>query len=569
MSATFYNQCRKHLERRGVPEVALALLTFAIYARSLFAGFVYDDHQMVEMPMAFNWTNIVRAFSEDLSTDHASNFYRPLTALWQSLVAQLAGSSTWGWHLASVLLHVLCVVLVFRLACALLNDRTLAALAAALFALHPTHVENVTWVSDSGDLLLGAFLLFSALAIVRWARTEQPGWWIAAWAAAAACCFVKETGVIVPLLLLVLIFSVERKVNGPAIVVTAISFFATSFAFLVLRSQVLHGFAHPLSKASNLQMALTLPSAMWFYLSHLLFPVRLGPFYPILYLSTWQSRDFWLPLLLLAAALAALAWLYTKLDDRCLFYFCAVWAVAPLLAPLYLKLFLNFELVHDRYLYLPSIALGVALARLCQKAGARRQSSAVVALVAILALAIFETVLYQGVWRSDTTMFERAVELTPGNARAWVNLGVEYLQAGDLTKGSEMMRRALVIQPDNAFAWFDLGNVALRSGDSSTAAGYLRKAVALEPRPNWLVLLGGAQYQLNQLPEAAWSAQQAAAQNPSEPGVHLLLGAIRLKQGEPDAAAQDLSLELQLHPGNPNAEAAMREAQAQIAKGSR
>src|ERR1039458_10234683 len=90
--------------------------------------------------------------------------------------------------------------------------------------------------------------------------------------------------------------------------------------------------------------------------------LRHFPFYPLAFVSDPRSKAFVVPLLLLAALLATLGWLLQRLSDRRLFWFCTVWVLAPLIAPLYLKLFPDFELVHDRYLYLPTIALGVALA---------------------------------------------------------------------------------------------------------------------------------------------------------------------------------------------------------------
>lgn len=156
------------------------MLTLLVYARSLSMGFVYDDHEMIDNPWLLSWKDVPKVFSQDLINSHRSNFYRPLALLWQVLVHRLAGTNPTAWHFSAILLHLLCVVLVFRLACKLLqdNDRGYAMLAAAVFALHPTHVEAVTWVSDAADPLMAAVLLLSALALLRWltSKSGSPLW---------------------------------------------------------------------------------------------------------------------------------------------------------------------------------------------------------------------------------------------------------------------------------------------------------------------------------------------------------------------------------------------------------
>lgn len=573
-STELHSRWRECLERPGCPEFLLVLLTLLVYARSLSMGFVYDDHSMIENPALLSWKDVPGLFSQDVMLGHASNFYRPLTLLWQDFVHRFAGANPIAWHSSEILLHLVCVVLVFRLACKLLDDRELATLATAVFALHPTHVEVVTWISDVADSLLTAILLLSSLALLRWLKSGSAAWWTAAWLLATACCFVKETGVIVPVLLLVLALSVESKVSRPAILLTGFSFLASSCGFLILRSQVLHGFSHPLSGAGNHEMLLTEPAALWFYLSHLLFPVKLGPFYPLAFVSDWQSAAFLLPLVFLVAILAVLGWLWQHLSDRRLFYFCAVWAMAPLIAPLYLKLFPDFELVHDRYLYIPSIALGVALAgglKALLSVTPKRltRNCLVIGAAVLVAAAAAETIVYQGVWQNDMNLFQRAVELTPRNARALVNLGVNKLTRGNYQEGTALLKRSLEIQPDNAFALFDLGNAALNSNDPATAESYFEKAVELEAHPRWLVLLASAEFKLGKLQEAELAAQQAIVVDPNERGAHLLLGGIRLQQGDPASAVREISSELQLNPGNQAALQALRFAQEQLAQQSR
>lgn len=572
---TFRSDWRKCLDRPGIPELVLVLLTLSVYARSLTMGFVYDDHEMIDNPWSLHWKDVPKLFTQDLIGNHRSNFYRPLALLWQAFVHAIAGGNPVAWHSSAILLHILCVVLVFRLACNLLqeSDRGYATLAAAVFAIHPTHVEVVTWISDSADLLMTAILLFAALALFHWLQSGSPIWWTASCLLGTACCFVKEIGIFAPILLLVLALSVKAKVSRPAIILTGFSLLLSSCGFLILRSQVLHGFAHPLSGVGNRDMVLTLPGALWFYLSHLIFPVSLGPFYPLAFVSDPRSAPFLMPLLLLAL-IVAVGWvLFCRLSDRRLFWFCVVWTIAPLIAPLYLKLFPDFELVHDRYLYLPTIALGVALAAGVKKiremisTDTNRRCAATILTIATATLftaAGAETISYEGVWRDDVHLFQRGVALTPRNDRALVNLGVAELQSGNVQEGSALLARSLEIQPNNAFALFDLGNVAWNNSDATAAEYYVQKALALKSHSNWWVILANAKFRLGKMEDAQRSARQALAMNPAEPGAHVLLGAVSLQEGDSATAVREISEELVLYPANVSAREALKVAQTQF-----
>ena len=153
---------------------ALALLTFALYSRALRFPFItYDDRLYVsENPhvlTGLNWSNFVWAFT----TWHTGNWH-PLTWLSLMLDAQLFGNSASGFHLTNVLLHTANAVLLFLILRQFTGSQWRSAFVAALFALHPVHVESVAWISERKDVL-SAFLFLLALgAYGRYARQPTP-----------------------------------------------------------------------------------------------------------------------------------------------------------------------------------------------------------------------------------------------------------------------------------------------------------------------------------------------------------------------------------------------------------
>src|SRR6266496_3811474 len=141
--------------------LALALLAFAVRAPGLFAGFVFDDAFGMQQRTGADWSQLGAFFTSDRSALFGSNFYRPVLSVFCELVYSIGGAQPAVWHSASILLHVACVLLVFRLARRVIQQEFAAWLAAALFAVHPEHVEAISWASAIAEPLWTLFLLLS------------------------------------------------------------------------------------------------------------------------------------------------------------------------------------------------------------------------------------------------------------------------------------------------------------------------------------------------------------------------------------------------------------------------
>src|SRR5271157_3700321 len=194
-----------YLRRPGILLPLLGLVTFVLYSGTLSFDFVWDDlPQIVNSPIIRSWSNLPRAFTSDLWYHVARHqvYYRPLFVAWSMLNYALFGLRPWGWHLGAVLLHVGAVMAVFWLARRLGLEHWTAALAALIFALHPVHIEPVTWVSAASDSMV---TLFAALAFAAFlngrdrerslGRKKRAAWWIASLALLACALLTKEMAV--------------------------------------------------------------------------------------------------------------------------------------------------------------------------------------------------------------------------------------------------------------------------------------------------------------------------------------------------------------------------------------
>jgi protein O-mannosyl-transferase len=604
---------------RGLWMLALVLLAFGVRAQGLFAGFVFDDAFGIQARAAANWSRLSSFFTTDQSSLFGSNFYRPVLSIWYELWFLLCGTHAAAWHLVSILLHVACTLLVFRLALRMTeapfppqhanrgragDPGFTAWLAAALFAVHPAHVEAISWASAMGDPLLTCFMLLSVLAFVRWMNRSSSAagavWWIASLLAGAAAIFTKETAVVLPVVLLVTALGLHpstptsgvpgtprpRGKSKMAVLAATLPFFGVSAIFLGIRQSVLHSFSHPLTVASDPQMAFTWPAALLFYLRHMFWPGVVVPFYPLQIVKSWNSPEFFLPFVVLVVPCAVLGFLLWRAAGPRRALVCAAWTFVPLAPALYLKALAPFELVHDRFLYAPLVGFCMAAALVVQWASehidARFQGdiqpgtratgemgnprahlprpAMAIAAFALLPLLGIESMSQMVWWQSNKTLFTRAVTITPENPKALIALGTGYIGERRYEEAVPLLRRALEIEPGNSGALFAMGRIAWEQGDDEKAAIYLTQALRLQPRYDMWLHLASIELHRHRVDAAEAAARQALAMNGEGPGVHVAMGAVLLKKGDNAGAAREFREELRLHPQSEPALAGLAQA---------
>ena len=190
--------------------LALALLGLLVYLGGLGGQFVYDDHILIEgNRYCASLGAAVHAFFEPLWASDPQGeipnaFWRPLTVVVLAITRDLAGLEPRAFHVVSLLLHLAATWAAWRLATRLLRCGTLGWLVAALFAVHPAHVESVAWASAVNDPL---FALFAMLSLERYLAWRERGLRGVPWAAGVLLLLgllAKEQALVVPLVALVI-----------------------------------------------------------------------------------------------------------------------------------------------------------------------------------------------------------------------------------------------------------------------------------------------------------------------------------------------------------------------------
>ncbi|MCB9899172.1 MAG: tetratricopeptide repeat protein [Planctomycetes bacterium] len=483
----------------------LAALALLAHGASLGHGFVYDDHRFVERNPSLVDLSVGRALLDPAThtADRDRDVYRPLRALGHAFDLSRWGPDPFGFHLHSLLAHVLCVLLGYVVLRHLLGAReSLAAFAgAALLAVHPLGVEVADWISSRGDeyaLLFG----LAALALgTGWLRTPVVAAGLAAPCGALAV-LGKESAAVLPLVAFLAVRMLPGAAREPDASrpdgddatrrwVLPAALGVGAVAALVLRQVALSGMT-PVQTAPHGGSHAT--QTVWAFfglartLVHVVFPAGLAVEYPQ---EAWAAAGLAaaVPAALVGLTLAALPLVLRKRAPVPAFLL--AWALLAYLPSSSLLVTLR-SLVNDRAAYpclLPLGALlGWCLARLpaLRVRGVPRRSGWL-ALALLLALLVPLTWSRCAVFRDDASLWSDVLARDPSSVRAWVGLAAVEAERDPEAAGRDLSRAVQVAVPGSkqeALALVRLGDHVLhRQGDPAAALPLLEHA--LEAARRW------------------------------------------------------------------------------------
>ncbi len=523
--------------RRPAPAVpawligaALLAATLIAYVQALQGGFVWDDDDYVTANTTLRSLDGLRRIW--LEPGAVPQYY-PLTftSLW--LQYQLSGAAPFAYHLVNVLLHGLSAVLLWRLL--LMLQVPGAALAAALFALHPVHVESVAWITERKNVLSGACYLAAALAWLRFAsaRVGRWRWYAAALALFAGALLSKTVTASLPAALLLIAWWKRGRIAS-ADVVPLLPLFALGAglsAVTVWMEKHHVGAAGADWHLSFIDRCLIAGRALWFYAATLAWPQRLTFMYP-----RWQiDSGVWWQYLFPLAAFGAVATLFLARQRLGRGPLIAVLFFAGSLLPAlgFIDVFpMRYSFVADHYQYLASIGLLALAAAVWSRAGAPLGRGRAVIAGVVLAVCALLTWQQGHAYRDLETLWRDTLAKNPGAWMAHNNFGLLLYQRGDTAAAMEHYAAALRAKPDDSFAHNNLGNAFATQGRMNEAVTHFRAAIEIDPlnaeaRSN----LGNALASLGQLDEAAAAYAAALQVRPDYADAHGNLANVLAAQG--------------------------------------
>lgn len=476
--------------------IALLVVTLAVYWQVGGHAFLnYDDDTYIvrnpHVRSGLTSANIAWAFS---SVEQCN--WHPLTWLSHMLDVQIYGLNPRGHHLTNVAIHCSSSLLLLLLLLRLTGELWRSAFVAALFALHPLHVESVAWAAERKDVLSAFFCFLTLVAYsnycaARPGQLSRIGFYLI-----ALCCFMlglmsKPMLVTFPLLMLLLDYWPLRRCEGPlrrnarvALVVEKIPFLICSALSSVI-TVVAQRTGGAMVALDWIPLGRRLQNSMLAimgYIGKIFWPSGLGVLYPFPQsISVWHA--------LAAAALLLAVTICVLMLGRRYRYLPVGWFWFLLtLLPVIGLVQVGNQSMADRYSYIPYVGLSIVLAwgvpDLCRvdRSGAswRRR---VLALCTCGAIAAMVAVTWRqiGYWKDSTTLYRHTLQVTSGNFIILYNLGLAYGQAGNRTAAIEAFRGAARIRPYDVRIRTTLASALAENGDIDAALNEFSQAVALQP----------------------------------------------------------------------------------------
>lgn len=484
------------------------------------------------------------------------------SAFW--LQYQLWGAWFTGYHAVNIALHAtsafLLVLILRRLGV------PGAALAGAIFALHPVHVESVAWMTELKNTLSGAFYMASALAYLHFDEERSTRSYAVSFGLFLLAILAKAVTATLPAALLVVFWWKRGRLDWRRDVRPLGLFFVTGAAVGIgsaVFERTLIGAQGVAFDFTFVERCLIASRAIWFYLWTLVWPVHLTFIYPRWHISqgVWWAHLFPAAVVVLTGGL----WLLrtrTRAPLAAFLFFAGT--LFPALG--FLNVFpFQFSFVADHFQYVASAgvialaAAGAASAIDRWKIDRRAATAAGMALLAVLAVLTWRQsgtyadadTLYRATiarnpdcWLCHNNLgemdlastatipeavahFKEALRANPGYAIAMNNLGVALLRSGQNDESIRELSAAVSTKPSDAAARGNLGMALARAGRYADAADAYRSAIALEPRSaTFHANRGVALVELHRPGEAADEFREAIRlqpDGPDTPGYHYAL----------------------------------------------
>ncbi len=479
--------------------LGLVALTFGIYGQTAWHPFInLDDDALIygnpHVRNGLTWENILWAFT---ATSGAS-FWHPLTWLSHMLDVELFGMNAGGHHLMSAGIHALNAIVLFLVLARMTGFTWRSAFVAALFAVHPLHVESVAWVAERKDVLGALFFLLSLWAYTRYA--ERPG---GGRYGLVALCFAlslmsKPMGVTLPFVLLLLDYWPLGRIEGMSpggegatgkFTPTPLNrilwekipllLMAAGSAAMTLRYGEGTPWIGSLDEYPLWVRAANSVASYTTYLWKTVWPVNLAVYYPHLgrEIPTWKVAAGSLFLIGVTFFVLRFGKRRPYLPVGWFFYLGTLVPVIGLVQ-------VGEQAMADRYTYLPLIGVFIITAYgATEIAGGSLLRRRVLAgsISVALVLLITSACRQVGYWSDDAVLFRHAVDCTDSNWFAMTNLGADLEEQGRREEAINLYRQALRIQPRYPLANFNMGVALSRTGRKAEAISYYFAAIRLQP----------------------------------------------------------------------------------------
>ena len=548
----------------------------AVYIRVGGFDFVdYDDPFYVplnpQVLAGLTWDGAQWAFT----TMHAGNWF-PLVWLSLMLDRSLFGTGAGGFHLVNVALHIANSILLFWVLKRYSKTIWASFFVAALFALHPLHVESVAWVTERKDTLSTLFWMLTMLAYVRYVEAPNAGRYIIVCVVFAFGLMSKSMLVTLPLVLLLMDYWPLKRLwpEGKSSGVTStrallekIPLFILSGIVCVITVIAQKG-SGAVSKINSAPLGPRISNALVSYCDYILkmfWPVDLAVFYPhpVNSLAGWK-------IILSSAVLLAATIIVILLRRRRYLLVGWFWYLGTLV-PVIGFVQVGAQAMADRYTYIPLTGIFIMLAWLVGDIVAQqrfRQVLAGIAGAAIIGVFAAMTFVQVGYWRDTLALFEHCTAVTPDNVTVHKYLGVGFARKGNAEAALREFKESLIFEPKDPRTFYNIGLMLVSLDRTDEAINNFRRVIELEPN-NIASNLNLATLLANKglLDEAIEQMRKAILLVPADTEARCELAGMLMQKWRIDEAITEYQQALKINPADQNALTGLEKA-CDMQKGS-
>lgn len=486
---SFLNKRRKEI----IICLFLVAASLIVYSHVITHEFInYDDGVYItenaHIKDGFTLENIKWAFT----TGHAANWH-PLTWLSHMLDIEIYGLNPMGHHWTNLQIHVVNSILLFLVFKMMTGALWRSAFVAALFALHPLHVESVAWVSERKDVLSTFFWILSMWTYMHYIRHSNKKQYLLLILFFTIGLMSKPILVTLPFVLLLLDFwplsrfqsTTKRHYNFsyktlaglvweklPLFALSAISCIVTFFVQQ-------HG--GTVRSLEAVPLDLRFANALFSYLSYLgktIWPQNLALIYPFPSISMFWQIILSLPLIIcISLMVIRLARSFPYLVTGWLWYLGTLLPVIGLVH-------VGIQSMADRYTYIPLIGIFIIVAWGLEDISCRwRSQKTYIALLsgAVLTLCMVGTWLQVQKWQNSITLLNHTINVTRNNSMAHYVFGLALDQQGRLEEAVLQYNKAIKIRPKFAMAHNNLAAAFSRKRKLKEAIYHYNQALQIDP----------------------------------------------------------------------------------------
>ena len=557
-------------------------LSLAVFGQTIRYDFVnFDDDVYVYSTPAIYAGLTIKGVASAFTSPHASNWH-PLTTISHMLDCQLYGLNAGGHHATNIVLHTIAVLLLFAVLRQMTGTIWRSAIVAALFAVHPLHVESVAWVSERKDVLSAVFFLLLLAGYIHYVRARSATRYLVVTVLFAAGLMSKSMLVTAPIILLVLDYWPLRRFEQiapttrnakirqpdnqsriiqrlfleklPLLILSA----GASIVTFALQKRAA-GAIPPLPffwRAENAVMSYVI------YAWKTLWPTRLAVFYPHPN-DTWATWQVVLAIaFLVAVTYAAIVW-----RDKVPYLFTGWSWYVVMLIPVIGLVQVGEQGHADRYTYLPSIGLFlIAVWAACDLVAAGQVrlwrgvaiAGTIVVVVGLTCTAFTQT----SHWRNSETLWTHALAVTADNDVAHNNLSYLCVGRGELDEAMSHLEAASKIRSGKldphynlgtAFVEMNLGDALARKGQPDEAMVHFDQAIKLQPDyAEAYYNRGNVLFAKGKIDQAIIDFEKTLQIQPNDADAHTDLGNALLHKGALKEAIAHYNEAMSLAPEDPH-----------------